>query len=105
MNQFIPPLIDARQYLANGFRNMRQFLARDFHADSGMHFLVSAFYRSIENGEPLPIPYRDIILTARIMDEIFSQIRGGATPPPGFGAPLKSEIASIKIDRPAPLAR
>ena len=58
---------------------IRKFLARDFHADSGMHFLVSAFYRSIEGGEPLPIPYRDIILTAKIMDEVFSQINGVET--------------------------
>ncbi|MGA2173979.1 MAG: Gfo/Idh/MocA family oxidoreductase [Verrucomicrobiota bacterium] len=79
LNQFIPPFIDARQYMANGFRNIRKFLARDFHADSGMHFLVSAFYRSIEGGEPLPIPYRDIILTAKIMDEVFSQINGVET--------------------------
>jgi predicted dehydrogenase len=81
LNQFFPPFIDARQYMANGFRNIRKFISRDFHADSGMHFLISSFYRSIEGGEPLPIPYRDIILTARIMDEIFAQIyasRSGA---------------------------
>ena len=43
---------------------------------SGMKYLIEAFYRSITEGGPLPIPYREIVLTARIMDEIFEQIRG-----------------------------
>ena len=39
-----------------------------------MKELIERFYNSIRlRGEP-PIPYREIILTARIMDEIFSQI-------------------------------
>ena len=41
-----------------------------------MKELIERFYNSIRlRGEP-PIPYREIILTARIMDEIFSQIYG-----------------------------
>ena len=39
-----------------------------------MKELIERFYNSIEKGNPLPIPYREIILTARIMDEIFAQI-------------------------------
>ena len=39
-----------------------------------MKELIERFYNSIRtNGLP-PIPYREIILTARIMDEIFAQI-------------------------------
>ena len=39
-----------------------------------MKELIERFYNSIRlRGEP-PIPYREIILTARIMDEIFSQV-------------------------------
>jgi hypothetical protein len=36
--------------------------------------LVERFYNSVRNGDPLPIPYREILLTAHIMDEIFAQI-------------------------------
>jgi len=40
-----------------------------------MKYLIEAFYRSITEGAPVPIPYREIILTARIMDDIFAQLR------------------------------
>ncbi len=42
-----------------------------------MKELIERFYNSIGSGSPPPIPYREIILTARIMDEIFIQIYGG----------------------------
>jgi predicted dehydrogenase len=75
LNQFVPPFEDAKQHFANGCRNIGRFLRNEFHAESGIHFLIRAFYQSIIRDTPLPIPYRDILLTSRIMDEIFSQIR------------------------------
>jgi hypothetical protein len=39
-----------------------------------MKELIERFYNSIRLGDPLPIPYREILLTARIMDEIFAQV-------------------------------
>jgi hypothetical protein len=39
-----------------------------------MKFLIESFYQSIVEGTPLPISYREILLTARIMDEIFAQL-------------------------------
>ena len=45
-----------------------------------MKELIERFYNSIRSGSPPPIPYREIILTARIMDEIFIQIYGGQKP-------------------------
>jgi predicted dehydrogenase len=72
---FLPPLLFARQHVGNLLGNARLFLARDFHMDSGMKYLVESFYRSIREGAPVPIPYRQILLTARIMDGIFDQIR------------------------------
>jgi predicted dehydrogenase len=72
--QFIPPVTFVWQYSRNWTHNIRLFLARDFHPKSGMKYLIEQFYRSIlENGPP-PIPYREIILTARIMDCIFEQV-------------------------------
>ncbi len=72
---FIPPVLFARQHLSNLVRNTKLFLARDFHMDAGMKVLIESFYRSIREDTPVPIPYREILLTARIMDMIFDQLR------------------------------
>ena len=74
LTYFLPPLRNAREHLRNGWRNIANFLRRRLYQDFGMKELVARFYRSIRTqGEP-PIPYREILLTARIMDEIFRQI-------------------------------
>ena len=41
---------------------------------SGMKYLIESFYNSILYGEPLPISYKEIILTSKIMDDVFSKI-------------------------------
>lgn len=74
LEKFVPPVMFARQHLANLAMNVRSFLARDFHAKAGMHYLIESFYRSITEGTPVPIPYREILLTAKIMDAIFDQL-------------------------------
>jgi predicted dehydrogenase len=71
---FAPSVISAGQYLANFVHNARLFLAMDFHMDSGKKYLIESFYRSINEDAPVPIPYREILLTSRIMDAIFEQI-------------------------------
>jgi predicted dehydrogenase len=74
LEKFISPLVLAREYVTNVKYNAMQFARRDFHMKSGMKYLIENFYRSISEGTPLPIPYKEILLTARIMDDIFSQI-------------------------------
>jgi hypothetical protein len=76
-DKFIPPLSFAKQHLENVVGNTRLFLARDFHMDSGMKYLIDSFYRSIRQNAPLPIPYREILLVSRIMDSIFKQLATG----------------------------
>lgn len=71
---FIPPVNFSVQYLKNLAANAKSFLAKDLHMKSGMQYLISKFYASICDGTPVPIPYREIILTARIMDQIFAQL-------------------------------
>ena len=73
-DNFIPPVLFAKQHLGNLLGNARLFLARDFHMDSGMKYLIESFYRSIREDASVPIPYREIILTATIMDAIFDQL-------------------------------
>jgi predicted dehydrogenase len=72
--KFVPQLDAARQHVANFATNARTFLARDFHMKSGMKFLIESFYASIAHDAPLPLTYREILLTARIMDDIFNQL-------------------------------
>ena len=72
--KFIPPITFAGQYLSNLRANFGRFVKNDFHMKSGMKYLIESFYRSIETGTPEPIPYREILLTARIMDAIFDQL-------------------------------
>jgi predicted dehydrogenase len=81
LERFLPPVLLARQYLANAAHNVRLFLTNDFHMDGGKKALIASFYRSIVEGTPAPIPSREIVLTARVMDAIFEQL-GAAS----FGA-------------------
>ena len=74
VERFVPPVIFARQYLANAAHNARLFLRNEFHMDAGKNNLITAFYQSIIAKAPAPIPYREIVLTARVMDAIFEQV-------------------------------
>lgn len=72
--KFIPPAYYTKQFLGNLSTNLRKFLMNDFHMKSGMKYLIESFYRAIVEGKPEPIPHREILLTARIMDAIFAQL-------------------------------
>jgi len=78
--KFLPPAIFAKQQIGSLLTNVGLFLRRDFHTDSGMKCLVECFYRSIREDSPVPIPYREILLTAKIMDAIFEQVGAGQLP-------------------------
>ena len=73
LTYFVPPLRAAREHLRNARINVTNFLRQRLYQDFGMKELIERFYNSIRSGSPPPIPYREIILTARIMDEIFAQ--------------------------------
>jgi hypothetical protein len=55
-------------------RPISPVVPRDFHMKSRMKNLIESLYRSLLEGTPEPIPYREILLTAQIMDAIFSQL-------------------------------
>jgi len=74
VEKFIPPVAFAGQYVGNMASNLRLFMRNDFHMKAGMKYLIQSFYRAIVDGTPVPVPYRDIILTAKIMEAIFSQL-------------------------------
>lgn len=75
LDQFIPPWIIAKEYAGNSLFNIKKFLKRDFHSNRGMEILIKSFYLSVQGESPVPIPYREILLTATIMDEIFAQLQ------------------------------
>jgi len=74
---FVPPVVFARQYIGNLATNLAKFARNDFHLpnEAGLFTLISAFYKSVAEDAPLPIPYREILLTSRIMDAAFEQIK------------------------------
>jgi len=74
LTYFIPPLKNAREYFRNLGLNVTNFIRQRLYQDFGMTELIRRFYDSIRLDTPVPIPYREILLTARIMDEIFAQI-------------------------------
>jgi predicted dehydrogenase len=92
--KFVPPVNFARQYLGNLRTNLGLFFNNDFHMKSGMKYLIESFYRSIETGSPVPIPYREILLTAKIMDTIFAQVHA---------APAEIDRAAVPPAKPLEL--
>jgi hypothetical protein len=77
MRLFVPPLVFARQYLGNLAINLARFAQSDFHLpnEAGLFTLISSFYRSVADGAPLPIPYRQILMTSRVMDAALEHIK------------------------------
>jgi len=90
LTYFIPPLRNAREHSRNALRNITDFLRGRLYQDFGMKELIQRFHDSIRSNGPPPIPYREILLTARIMDEIFGQICPGRF--------QKSEVGAQRSD-------
>ncbi|SRR6266446_174924 len=80
LTYFIPSLKYAREHARNAALSLTNFVRRRLYQDFGMKELIERFYKSVAGEGPLPIPYREIILTARIMDEIFTQVYSGKKP-------------------------
>ncbi len=94
LTYFIPPLNNTREYFRNLRLNVVNFIRQRLYQDFGMKELIERFYNSIRLGAPLPIPHREILLTARIMDEIFAQIY------PEHVSPTLAAVAlNTKVDR------
>jgi predicted dehydrogenase len=74
LRYFVAPLNMSREYCQNSLANIRRFLRNDFHVGYGTNELIRRFYQATMGKGPLPIPYRQILLTARIMDAVFAQM-------------------------------
>lgn len=74
LEKFVPPINFASQFIGNMSTNLKSFIKRDFHMKAGMRHLIESFYQSIVEDTPPPIPYREILFTAKVMDDIFGQL-------------------------------
>lgn len=70
-----PPLLTAREHLRNGWHNLVGIARQRIYQDAGMTELVRRCHAAVVSGGPPPIPYREVLLTARIMDVVFAQMR------------------------------
>jgi len=93
LTYFIPPLKNAREHFRQARINIKKFLRRRIYQDFGMKELIERLYNSIREGGEPPIPYREIILTAQIMDEIFAQIYPSKARKPG--TPVDREPTNV----------
>jgi len=77
LRYFVPPLEHSIQYAGNFSRNLKKFMKKDFHLpnDAALKTLIECFYKSIAGDAPLPLSYREILLTSKIMDDIFVQLQ------------------------------
>jgi predicted dehydrogenase len=75
LTYLVPPLVAAGEHLVNCVRNSANIIRWRLYQDFGMKALIESFHEAIEKSSAPPIPYREIVLTARIMDAIFDQIR------------------------------
>ena len=89
LNFLIPPLAFATQYLQNFAWNARGIFSGRFHLpnDSGLRALIRAFYDDVQGKAPPVFSHREILLTARIMDRIFADLRRGSLASDAHGAP------------------
>ena len=99
--KFLPPMGLAAQQVTNVGANILKFAANDFHMKTGMKYLIESFYRSIKTDTDVPIPYREILLTCRIMDGIFEQLNRridhGAIPPESKPAKLNPALEQFGL--------
>jgi hypothetical protein len=84
LTYFIPPFKNGREHFRNGWSNVVQFLRGRLYQDFGMKELIERFHNSILEQKAPPISYREIILTAKIMDGIFEQTASNRA---GFASP------------------
>jgi predicted dehydrogenase len=71
---FLPPLLRMLENLRNLGRNLHGFMKGGLHMKQGMMNLIEKFYLSLDGKAEPPISHREILLTARIMEEIFQQV-------------------------------
>jgi predicted dehydrogenase len=86
LDMVMPPLESSAQFFANALSNFRSLIAGRLNVNEGMKDLIERFYLSILNDRPVPIPYRELLLTSRVMEAVFAQLADDR------GAPKESNL-------------
>ena len=47
----------------------------EYHVLAGFNFLIDAFYGSIRQDAPVPVPYRDMLKVAAMTEAVFAHLR------------------------------
>jgi len=63
------------QCLREGSKNVIRFVRSEYYALAGLNFLINAFYDSIRQDAPVPVPYQDILKVAAMSEAVFAQLR------------------------------
>lgn len=92
LTYLVPALLSAREHLFNAWQNFRGILSRQIYQDSGMTELIRRFHAAAASGGSPPIPYREVLLTARIMDAVFAQMRDDG---PGLTRPNAAAVGAM----------
>jgi predicted dehydrogenase len=75
LGRLASPFSQGWQYFREGRRNVLRFARSEYHFFEGFNYLLSEFYGSIEHDLPVPIPYREILRVATLIDEIANRLR------------------------------
>jgi predicted dehydrogenase len=90
LDNIVPPLELASQYMKSAASNIYGLFSHRLNMNEGMKELIERFHRSIREDGPVPIPYREILITSRIMDAILLQINQGHEQPGLVGPTVAS---------------
>jgi predicted dehydrogenase len=74
LGRLVPAFQSAAGYAREGVKNVSMFGKSKFHFFVGYGELFRRFYRSLQDGSPLPISHRDILRTSWMLDEVFAQV-------------------------------
>lgn len=80
IGRLVPAFEQAVAYAREAARNVRRFIASDFHYFAGLRRQLELFYDSILGDGAPPITARDILRVTRVMDEIFRQLDAARAP-------------------------
>jgi predicted dehydrogenase len=76
IGRLVPAFEQALKFATEGGKNVMRFAHSDFHFFFGLNQIISRFYKSINEGAPLPVSYRDILRISWMIDEVVRQMNG-----------------------------
>jgi hypothetical protein len=62
------------QYFRQGTTNAIGFVRSEYHVLAGLGFLIDAFYESIRQDGPVPVPYQDMLKVAAMTEAVFARL-------------------------------